>query len=74
MVPKRLYGRTVEWKFVDLTELQPHSAFETHQQEPDQKLLVLSACGFLLTKSRKKPTTWIQCFVVYLGVMSKKYP
>ena len=67
-----------EWKLVDLAELQPQGAFETVQQEPNQKLLVLPACGFQLTKSRKKPikdlSTWIQCFVVYLRVMSKKHP
>ena len=33
----------VEWKFVDLVELQPQGAFEMVQQEPDQKLLVLPA-------------------------------
>ena len=59
-------------------ELQPQGTLETVQQEPDQKLLVWPACGLQLTKSRKKPikdlSTWVQCFVVYLGVMSKKHP
>ena len=77
-VPKRLYSRMVEWKFIDLAELQPQGTLETVQQEPDQKLLVLPAGGLQLTRSRKKPikdlSTWIQCFVVYLGVMSKKHP
>ena len=49
-VPKRLYSRMVEWKFVDLAELQPQGTLETIQQEPDQKLLVLPAGGLQLTR------------------------
>ena len=44
----------VEWKFVDLAELQPQGTLETVKQEQDQRLLVWPAGGLQLTKSRKK--------------------
>ena len=78
-VPKRVYNRMVAWEFVDLAELRPQGAFEVLQQESDQqKLLVLPAHGFQVSKAKRKPikelNTWIQCFAVYIGVMAGKHP
>jgi len=77
-VPKRLYNRMVAWEFVDLAELRPHGALEATQESDQQKLLVMPAHGFQVSKARKKPikeiNTWVQCFVVYMVAVAKKHP
>ena len=61
MVPKCLYSRMLEWKFIDLAELQSQEALETVQQETDQKLLVLPAGGLQLAKSSIKHMNPVLC-------------
>ena len=78
-VPKRLFNRMVAWEFVDLAELRPLGALEAiHQESEQQKLLVMPAYGFQVSKARKKPikelNTWVQCFLVYMAAVASKHP
>ena len=70
-VPQKLADRIQAWEFVEMSELLPEF---WSQQRTDEK----EGANRAGANRRKRPITeinvWLQCFAVYVGVMSAKHP
>ena len=76
-VPKKLHEQMVRWEFVDFSELRPVGALEKLNEEHETQNYIIGP-GFRVAKAKNKPVddimTWLQCFAVYVAVMSKDHP
>ena len=68
-VPKKLAERIWRWEFIEMGELLPEIWNLKPGDEANQQRLLAR---------RKKPVielkTWIQCFAIYVGVVSLRHP
>ena len=76
-VPKKLYDRTLQWEFIDLSELRPVGPLESIKKDQETQSYIIGP-GFKVAKVRNKQnediSTWLQCFSAYMAVLAKKYP